>query len=209
LVVGAALLFSLAGVTFAADSDSRASREREMLRRAQEALRQSQADNSELVKGKSEAEQKLKAAAQELETARNSSKAGQASLRNQLQTSAAAQAELTRKLEEAEHQIAALTTQQRATAGQLASRESELKQAKQDIEKSKAEGASCEAKNLQLYEYSQDLLGRYQKKGVWAALSQKEPVTGLKEVSVENVVQEYRDKLNSQKIETTQPASKP
>jgi chromosome segregation ATPase len=199
-LIGAMLMLALTGVGFAADTDSRDAREREMLRRAQEALRQSQSDNSELARAKLDAEQKLKAASEELASARNSSKAGTASLRTQLQASAAAQAELTRKLEDASRQLTALTTQHHDTVGQLASRESELKQVRQDLEQSKAAGASCEAKNLQLYEYFQELLNRYQKKGVWAALSQKEPFTGLKEVSTENVVQEYREKLKSQKL---------
>ncbi len=199
-LIGAMLMLALTGVAFAADTDTRDAREREMLRRAQEALRQSQSDNSQLARAKLDAEQKLKAASEELATARNSSKAGTASLRTQLQASAAAQAELTRKLEDASRQLGALTTQHRDTEGQLASRESELKRVRQDLEQSKAAGASCEAKNLQLFEYSQELLSRYQKKGVWAALGQKEPLTGLNEVSMENVVQEYREKLKSQKL---------
>jgi hypothetical protein len=204
-LIGAMLMLTLTGVSFAADTDSRDAREREMLRRAQEALRQSQTDNSELARQKLAAEQKLQAAAQELESARNSSKAGTASLRTQLQASAAGQAELTRRLEDVNRQLAALTTQHHDTVGQLASRESELKQVRLDLEQSKASGASCEAKNLQLYTYSQELLNRYQKKGVWAALSQKEPLTGLNEVSMENVVQEYREKLKSQKLTPSGP----
>jgi hypothetical protein len=43
-------------------------------------------------------------------------------------------------------------------------------------------------------------LQAYRKKGVWASLSQKDPVLGLKEVDVENVVQEYRLKFASQQI---------
>lgn len=209
-VVGAALLLvALASAALAADSDSKVSREREMLRRAQEALRQSQSDNSDLARAKQDAEQKLKAASQGVEAARNSSNAAQASLRTQLQSSAAAQAEFTRKLEDANRQLVALTTQNRDTLGQLASRESELKRIQQDLEKSKAAGMSCEAKNLQLFEYSQELLQRYQKKGVWASLSQKDPVFGLRDVSMENVVQEYREKLKSQRIEPPKNDSHP
>jgi chromosome segregation ATPase len=200
IVVTAALAALLAGPVAAADSDSKVSREREMLRRAQEALRQSQSDNSDLARAKLDAEQKLKSAAQDLEAARSSSKAGQTALRSQLQSATAVQTDLTQKLAAANQQLAALTARQQETSGQLASRETELKQVQQDLERSKATGASCEAKNLQLYEYSQDLLQAYQKKGVWSALAQKEPVLGLKEVSVENVVQEYREKINTQKI---------
>jgi chromosome segregation ATPase len=208
-LIGAMVMLSFAGASFAADTDSRDAREREMLRRAQEALRQSQSDNGELARAKLDAEQKLQAAAAELQSARNSSKAGAASLHTQLQASAAAQVELTRKLDDVNRQLAALTTEHRDTAGQLASRNSELKQVRLDLEQSKASGASCEAKNLQLYTYSQELLNRYQKKGVWAALNQKEPLTGLNEVSMENVVQEYREKLKSQKLTPSTPSAPP
>jgi chromosome segregation ATPase len=204
--VATALLLTIAsfcvgmGGAFAADSDPRAVREREMLRRAQEALRQSQEDNSELGRAKTDAEQKLKAAGEQLESARNVSKSAQSALRTQLQGATAAQTDLTQQLERAKQQIATLTAEQQATSKRLSARESELKQAGQDLQASKTATASCEAKNLKLYEYSDELVQRYQRKGVWAALAQKEPVLGIKEVGIENVVQEYQDKLASQKI---------
>ena len=42
------------------------------------------------------------------------------------------------------------------------------------------------------------------RKGVWAALAQKEP-TGIKEVSVENLLQEYQQKLDAQRIKPALP----
>src|SRR3974390_819859 len=51
-----AMLLSVHGAAFAADTDARAAREHEMLRRTQEALRQSQAENSELAAQKATAE---------------------------------------------------------------------------------------------------------------------------------------------------------
>jgi len=200
----AALLLALAGGAFAADTDTRAAREHEMLRRTQEALRQSQAENAELAAQKTHAEQqsdeKLKAAAAQLDSTRNAAKSAQAALRTELGKSADAQSELTRKLADANQQIATLTTQQQASA-------SRLQHTEQQLAASKSSNASCEAKNLKLYEYSQELVTRYQKKGVWAALAQKEPVTGIKEVGVENLLQEYQDKLDSQKIKP--PAAQP
>ena len=72
----------------------------------------------------------------------------------------------------------------------------------QGAEQGKTAVAGCEAKNLTLYQYSMDLLKAYRNKGVWASLEQKDPVLGLKDVDVQNVVQEYRVKLSAQK---TQP----
>ena len=196
----AALLLALAGGAFAADTDTRAAREHEMLRRTQEALRESRAETSELTAGKAAAEQKLKAASDELEAMRRESRSVAASLRAQLQTATGAQAEFTQKLAEATRQLAALTDRQRESAGQLAERETQLKRLQQDLETSKAANASCEGKNLKLYQYSQALLDQYRRKGVWAALAQKEPVTGIREVGIENVVEEYRSKLDDQRV---------
>jgi chromosome segregation ATPase len=182
---------TLAGLAFAADTDSKSSREREMLRRAQEALRQSQADNGALAQSKADAEQKLKDAADKLDVARNSSKSEQASLRAKLETAAEAQADVARQLAEAKQQIAVLTAKQQEAAAQLIARDSQLKHTQEDLDSSKTAAASCEAKNLKLYEYSQQLAQRYQRKGVWAALAQKEPVLGIGAVKTENVVQEY------------------
>jgi chromosome segregation ATPase len=198
-----AVLLGICGSAYAAESDVRASREREMLRRTQEALRESQAENAELTAQKAAAEkqadEKLKSAATELDSARKASKSAQSKLREQQENAASAQSDLMRKLADANRQIAALTSQQQDAA-------KELKRTQQDLDASKASTASCEAKNLKLYQYSEELMRRYQKKGVWAALAQKEPMTGIKEVGVENVLQEYRDKLDRERIKPpTQP----
>jgi len=64
----------------------------------------------------------------------------------------------------------------------------------------------CEAKNLALYEANQELLERYENKGAWEALLQSEPVTGLKQVQIENILEEYRDRLFEQRYRGTDPA---
>ncbi|MFN0040752.1 MAG: hypothetical protein ACKVP2_14670 [Burkholderiales bacterium] len=60
---------------------------------------------------------------------------------------------------------------------------------------------ACEEKNLALYRVGEELLERYRKKGVMDALKQAEPFTGIEQVRVENLWQEYRDKLDTQKID--------
>jgi chromosome segregation ATPase len=197
------LLAAWTGVAGAQDSEARSAREREMLHRTQEALRQSQSENNDLARAKQDAEQKLKASAEELEKAGRASKSAlsaQTALRAQLKTAADAQSDLAGKLEVANQQLAAVNQKQRETASELSARESQLKQLQQDLETAKASGAACEAKNLKLYEYSQALLERYHRKGVWDALAQKDPVLGIKEVGVENVVQEYHEKFETQKV---------
>jgi hypothetical protein len=188
-------------LTDAADpSDARAAREREMLHRAQEALRQSQSDNGVLSEQKAAAEEKLKQATSELDAIRGSSKSQRAALRAQEEKAAAVQMDLTRQLEEARKQLATLTAQKSEVTSQLQAETAQLQAARQELETGKAANASCEAKNLKLYEYSMELAQHYAKKGVWASLRQEEPVFGLKEVSMQNLLQEYEQKLAQQRV---------
>jgi chromosome segregation ATPase len=59
---------------------------------------------------------------------------------------------------------------------------------------------ACTKKNLELYRANLDLLDRYKSKGVWASLLQREPVTGLKRVEIENMIEEYRTRLDQLQV---------
>jgi chromosome segregation ATPase len=58
----------------------------------------------------------------------------------------------------------------------------------------------CEQKNLKLYQLNRDILTQYRDKNVLGALTQAEPLTGIESVRMENILQEYRDKLDAQKV---------
>lgn len=62
---------------------------------------------------------------------------------------------------------------------------------------------ACERKNSQLYTFNTQLLEAYKNKSLWDILLQKEPFTQIKRVEVENIVQEYREKISDQKFEPT------
>jgi chromosome segregation ATPase len=183
----------------AAEEDTTA-RLREMLHRTQEALRQAQSDNADLTRAKADSEQKLKDAGARLDAQQSGAKAAQSSLNAKLTAAQGTEADLTGKLGDAGEKLKAADARLGDLTKQLAARQAELDQTKRGLEQSTAANASCEAKNLTLYGYAEDVLEAYRKKGVFSALAQKEPVLGLKEVGVENVVQEYRLKFASQKV---------
>lgn len=56
--------------------------------------------------------------------------------------------------------------------------------------------ATCEARSAKLYQYGDELLGLYVSKGAFTGLLQSEPFTGIKRIEVENVYEDYRDKLD-------------
>lgn len=53
----------------------------------------------------------------------------------------------------------------------------------------------CQAKNDQLHQVNVELLDAYQGKTAWDSVKQREPVTGIAAVKVENQVQEYEFRL--------------
>jgi chromosome segregation ATPase len=57
------------------------------------------------------------------------------------------------------------------------------------------------SRNLELYGINRELMERYDKKGVWEAIREGELFTGLKQVEMENRLEDYRDRLDELKIE--------
>jgi hypothetical protein len=60
---------------------------------------------------------------------------------------------------------------------------------------------ACEEKNAELARIGGDLLQRYRDKGFVDALKQNEPFTQIERVRMENLWQDYRDKLDAQKVD--------
>lgn len=60
---------------------------------------------------------------------------------------------------------------------------------------------ACVTNNQQLVKYNKEILAHYQDKGVMDSLLQKDKVAGLKSVEIENILQEYQDKIDDEKFE--------
>ncbi len=60
---------------------------------------------------------------------------------------------------------------------------------------------ACDDKNMELARIGGELLQRYRDKGLMDALKQAEPFTQIERVRMENLWQEYRDKLDAQKMD--------
>jgi len=70
-----------------------------------------------------------------------------------------------------------------------------LGQAKTTINDQSNELLTCMNYNIKLFDAGTDMLGKYEEKGVWDALAQLEPLTQLKQVEIENVIEDYRYKM--------------
>lgn len=202
--VSLVLLFCLFSITLYAEaSDKKASREREALRRMQQQLSQVQGDMATV-------EQEKTKLTTDLGEARELSKAIEskaARLQRELGSSKQQLSGLANELTLAKEELA-------TTSQQLAETSKNLAETTQSLQRSEAEKhnltdikarnerevASCERKNLALYEVGRSLMGRFEHKTCGEILMQQEPFTGLKQVETENLLEEYRDKLDDQKL---------
>jgi chromosome segregation ATPase len=70
----------------------------------------------------------------------------------------------------------------------------------------------AETKNLALYQIGKEVLNRYEKFGLGTAITAREPFVGITKVKLENLVQDYSDKLSDQIVKpeaSATPAASP
>lgn len=60
----------------------------------------------------------------------------------------------------------------------------------------------CVGNNNKLFEINIELLSAYEKKGVWDSVTQAEPFSGLTQVQIENLVDDYQYKLEDLRVES-------
>lgn len=82
--------------------------------------------------------------------------------------------------------------------------EDERAQLRKTVVGKDVEIGSCADKNQKLYALNLELLDLYENKGVWDALLQKEPVTQLKRVEVENIVEGYKERNHAERASSVQ-----
>jgi chromosome segregation ATPase len=186
-----------------ADSDRKASREREAMRRAQQQVQQMQGQLSTLGEEKDKLTQDLDKATNDLK----STKAHNAQVGRKLAAEQQKREELEKELAATKETLdktqASLTETTRNlddTRLKLATTEAQ----KKELETIKAfrerQISACEDKNKSMYQIGRDLMVRYEQKHCGEVFAEKEPFTGLKRVEMENMMEGYRDKLDEQRV---------
>ncbi len=88
---------------------------------------------------------------------------------------------------------AALDKKQRQTFQTLQDREKELRQVNQKYDR-------CAENNARLYTTACDMIAKYEARGLFTRIAEKEPFTQVKRVELEKLVQDYRDKIEQSKL---------
>jgi hypothetical protein len=76
----------------------------------------------------------------------------------------------------------------------------EITDLQQDLRMTRHKLGRCEKNNARLCIIGNELLERYENKGVFGSISEKEPFTQLKKVELEKFIQEYKDKIEEQEL---------
>ena len=77
----------------------------------------------------------------------------------------------------------------------------EKKTLRSEVRKERQKLHRCETKNAKLCLIANELIEKYRNKGLVKTLIQKEPFTQLKKVELEKFIQEYKEKIEEQKLE--------
>jgi septal ring factor EnvC (AmiA/AmiB activator) len=212
-LVCAALLFT-APAPAAAQQDKNADKAARRLQQQMRGLQQ-QVDEAQAAKAKVEADK----AALDKELKEQSEQAGKlsGSLRktnDSLRATEKARADLAAQVAALEKQLAdqkrttdeALAVKEAATAQLVKARDAEQAQLQGRYDEQVKLVGECSAKNDRLLRLSAELVDRYRGKSVADVLKQRDPVFGIGDVQMFNLVQEYRDKADAERFS---PSSAP
>jgi chromosome segregation ATPase len=103
--------------------------------------------------------------------------------------------QLIAKFRETLETMRALEAEQNSTKQTLATREQALK--------------VCAERNVALYQVNEEVLTRLEHQSAWARTAQGEPFIRIKRNQLENLVDDYKQRADSQKVTPAQPTSVP
>ncbi|MFT3930559.1 MAG: hypothetical protein QM709_09730 [Spongiibacteraceae bacterium] len=172
-------------VAFAQDANSQ-----KALQKAQFMLRQATAEKAELQTQVADLKQQVDKLTRELESTKSGAVSAQQRNEQKFTTSMA----------EWKQHSSAMSDELRATKEQLKEQSTQRKLLEEKLQDESKSFTACYANNQKLYEINRQLLTRYADKGIVDVIKQREPFTGVAQVEIENMAQDYQYQLDDLKI---------
>jgi chromosome segregation ATPase len=172
-------------------------RERQALRRMQQQLTEIQQQKSALDHEKTVLEQAVKKTQNEIDTQKRSTASIAAKARQlekDIEAANSEKVELRARLDEA-------VKQNHAVSAKRDRLEQDLKNNAGVLAKENKQRKLCESNNGELYRIGRELVEWYSNKGAFYAVLEAEPFTRIKSVEMENLLENYREKLEGQRLE--------
>ena len=102
-----------------------------------------------------------------------------------------------------------LVTKFREMAGTLREVETERGAFKSQLAARERDYKVCVDRNIGLYEINNEILGRMEERGFWSKVAEREPFTRLKRTQIENLIDDYRYRVEELRLEKQQQAQAP
>ena len=197
-----------------AHADSEADRLRDQLRQTVLQLRELQDNQAASTAQQSDAAQQRDALKKELDAAKAKLRSGGGGRQvRDLQAKLAVAKASADQVSQAAQLTQAQLTQYKDAYGKAADQVRDLTAERDRLQASLTKQntilASCQAKNVQLYVLSHQILEAYAKVGLGSVLITREPFLGFKRVQLENAVQRDEDKLYDAQCDLTPPPAPP
>ena len=191
IAIGASLVCLATGSLVKADPAAEA-KLREALRNTMLQLRTAQNDRAALQASQAENEAKLKKLTSQVESLTKRATEGEkASAEQQIQLEKFKEA--VQKWEDAYKQAVDLANSKEAARAKLAA----------DVIDLQHRVADQQSRNAAMFRTANEILTRYERFGLGDALAAKEPFVGVTRVKLENLVQDYEDKLADERIKNS------
>jgi chromosome segregation ATPase len=113
------------------------------------------------------------------------------------------------QLEHARTQTQEVVAKFRETVQALRDGEAERSSAKNQLGERERELKLCVDRNAGLYNLNAEVLDRFEHRGMWSSLSEREPFTKLKRIELENLVDGYKYRADELKLQEKQAKTTP
>lgn len=113
------------------------------------------------------------------------------------------------QLEKSRAQLQELVTKFRETVQTLRDTEADRATIKSQLAAREREYKVCVDRNVGLYEINDEVLDRMEDRGFWSQLTEREPFTRLKRTQLENLIDDYRYRVDELRLEKQQQAQMP
>ena len=185
-------------------------REKQMLRRVQQQVQraeqarvQSEQEKASLLAEKETLARQNQQIQSEVDSAKRqvgAARADKTQLERELSALRIELGEVKKQLETNSKQLSASELLQRTTTQKLALTESSKKETESVLLQKEKTLQVCREHNGRLYQMGRNLLTRYEQKSCKDAVLQNEPFTGLKKVEMENLLEQWRDSLDRDRL---------
>jgi chromosome segregation ATPase len=183
--------------------DDRASRERIALRRAQQQVQQALQEKTameEKLRGSEQERDKLTGQINGAQARAKTDSAKNQTLQSALDAMTQEKQTLLNQKAELDQRLTDLNAKHAGTQRELEQAQAQNRQHQSTISKRDLQVSSCEEKNKKIYLYGRELIGQCRDHSATDAVLRLEPFTGIKRVEIENILEEYRDKLDSERL---------